>query len=245
VLLGSGRDGLTDALRQFAREIAGIGYVTLAVDYRGRDPVVASPLLSAMTERSNDLREVVDWLAAQTPVDAERIGAVGWNTAFDSVAGLAGSRNVKAYPTRLASHSGMTEAAWVDVYEFLGKEVEDAAASAPVAPGFVRIVDIMRAIMSDQGVRARLAASLANPPSTTTQWEQARSDAAMLAEAGNLLLAETPPRGTVGAWRRRATEFRSAAESLLRTVERRDFSAAQESLRALPQTCAACHADHR
>jgi dienelactone hydrolase len=258
VLLGSGRDGLSESLRRFAREIGGIGYVTLAIDYRGDDETAGSPLLRAINPpaSSKDVRDVVDWLAAQPSVDAGRIGAVAWNAAFDSIAKLEESRNVRAYPTRLDSPAATTEQAWVDIYEFLGKYVEDAPtagkAERPLAPEkpasgpeFVRIVDIMRVIMSDQGVRARLARSLTTAPSADAEWEQARSDAAMLAEAGNLLLAKSPPRGSVDAWRRRAEEFRSAAEVLLRAVEGRDFAAAQQSLRELPQACAACHADHR
>jgi dienelactone hydrolase len=255
VLLGSGRDGLTESLRQFAREIAGIGYVTLAIDYRGDEQTATSPLLRAMTERSGDLREAVDWLAAQPAVDPDRIGAVGWNAAFDAIATLTGSRNVTAYPTRLDSQAAMTEQAWVDIYEFLGKHVEDATSAnagtraatpdSAARPEFVRIVDIMRAITSDQGIRGRLARRLAAPPVNDDEWEQARTDAAMVAEAGNLLLAHQPPKGSASGWRRRATDYRSAAEGLLRAVESRDFDTAQRSLRELPQTCAACHADYR
>ena len=66
-----------------------------------------------------------------------------------------------------------------------------------------------------------------------------------MAEAGNLLLARRPPKGTASGWRKRATAFRSESLTLLRAIERRDFPAAQQSLRTMPQTCAACHADYR
>jgi hypothetical protein len=130
----------------------------------------------------------------------------------------------------------------------MSKNVEEAPALVPLpqpAPPFVRIVDIMRAINSDQGVRGRLARALATKPANDAQWEQVRSDAAMMVEGGDLLLAERPPKGSAAGWRMRAAGFRSAAETLLGAVERRDFAAAQQSLRELPQTCSACHAEYR
>ena len=174
---------------------------------------------------------------------------MGWNNAFEAVNALAQRGKVAAaYPSRLESQTAMSEQAWVDIYEFFGKHVEDARVTvAPAQPDarFARIVDIMRAINSDQGVRGRLARSLAAPPADAAAWEQARSDAAMLAEAGNLLLARQPPKGSTAGWQQRAADFRAAAQPLLRAMERRDFSAAQQSLRELPQTCAACHAEYR
>jgi hypothetical protein len=247
VLLASGREGLTESLRRFAREFAGFGYVALAVEYRGDQAVAGSPLLREVAGGPDELAETGKWLAARPAVDPERIGAIGWNDAFDAVSRLARTGNVKAYPARLASQTGMPEDAWVAIYEWMGRNVEDAATTSPSRPGarFVRIVDIMRAINSDQGVRGRLARALATPPADDAQWEQARSDAAMVAEGGNLLLAEPPPKGSAAGWRMRAADFRSAAEMLLGAVERRDFAAAQQSLRELPQTCSACHAEYR
>jgi dienelactone hydrolase len=140
--------------------------------------------------------------------------------------------------------------AWVDIYEFLAKNVEDtnpAAVPASSQPQneIARIVDIMRVINADDGVRGELARSLAALPAGNAQWERARSQAAVLAEAGNLLLERRPPKGSLTGWRERAAEFRSAAQAVLRAVEQRDFPAAQEALRRLPQACAACHADYR
>jgi dienelactone hydrolase len=142
------------------------------------------------------------------------------------------------------------ERAWVDIYEFLAKNVEDtspAAAPASSQPQneIARIVDIMRVINADDGVRGQLARSLAALPTDNAQWERARSQAAVLAEAGNLLLERRPPKGPLTGWRERAAEFRSAAQAVLRAVEQRDFPAAQAALRRLPQACAACHADYR
>lgn len=249
VVMASGREGLTDSLRQFARETAGIGYVTLAVDYRGAAGGGGSALLQDIIGRSNDLAEVVGWLSGQPAVDPKRLGALAWNDAFDDAKKLADAGNLIAvYPVRVGSQAGMTEQLWVDVYEYLGKYVEDALLTQPSAasePPIVRVIDIMRAINSDEGVRGRLARALTAPPAGEAEWEQARSDAAMLAEGGNLLLAQRPAKGSLGGWRLRATDLRGAAEALLRAVEARDFAAAQQRLRELPRVCAACHADYR
>jgi len=303
VLLAPGREGLTESFRQFAREIAGIGYVALAVDYRGDQDAGSSPLLREIAGHSNDLAAVADWLAMQSMVDSERIGAIGWNDTFASIVRLADTGKVKAavvtgsaicadveplfqvrsVPVLLIAQGGgpnctsvqarlrtsnlphtiavypereMTGQAWVEIYEFLGKRVEDARVTeSPVQPEvrIARIVDIMRAITSDQGIRGRLARTLTTAPAgaaeplslSDDQWEQARSDAAIVAEAGNLLLAERPPRGSLTGWRKRATDFRGAAQTVLRAVEARDVAAAQQALRELPQTCAACHLDYR
>jgi dienelactone hydrolase len=151
------------------------------------------------------------------------------------------------------SHSATNDAAdqaWVTTYEFLAKHVEDAgqspveAASEPQV-GIARIVDIMRAVNSDDGVRGQLARSLATAPKTAEQWNHARSLAAVVAESGNLLLARRPPKGSLTGWRQRATDFRAEAEVLLHAIERHDFRATQDALRKLPQSCAACHADYR
>jgi dienelactone hydrolase/cytochrome c556 len=249
VLLVSGREGLTGSLKQFARETAGIGYVTLAVEYRGDQDLDGSPLLREILGRSDDLAAAAAWLAAQPAVDPDRIGAIGWNAAFDAVTRLAQARKVTAvYPSRIDSQVGMTDQMWVDIYEFFGHRVEDARAALPPSQAdlpIARIVDIMRAIMSDQGVRGRLAHTLAVPPPGDAEWEQARADAAMVAEGGMLLLAERPPKGSPVGWRQRAADFRAAAQTLLRAVDARDFAAAQQSFRELPRVCAACHADYR
>lgn len=139
---------------------------------------------------------------------------------------------------------------WVNICEFLSKHFQDAPGAAAYYSGqeknqIASIVDIMRVINSDDGVRGRLTRSLASAPSGDEQWEQARSEAALLAEGGNLLLALRPPKGPAAGWRERAIDFRRAAETLLRAIERRDFIAVQQALRVLPKSCASCHADYR
>jgi Dienelactone hydrolase family len=130
------------------------------------------------------------------------------------------------------------------VYEFLAGALKEAPVDS-TGQGIARIVDVMRVIDSDDGVKGRLAKSLALPPTGDQQWEQARSAAAILAESGNLLLRLPAPKGSDVEWRRQAIDFRAAAGNLLRAVEKRDFAAAQNALRILPKSCASCHAVYR
>ena len=249
IVLVSGSEGLTGNLRRFAREIAGIGYVTLAVDYRPSATQRASALLQEIMRRETELDNVVAWLSSQPSVDRRRIGVLAWNDAFDAATQLRDSGRVAAvYPVKLVSQATVTEQEWVDIYEYFGKQVEDALIVQPVlnaeAP-IARIVDIMRTINSDQGARGRLARRLAEKVEGDREWEDARFDAAKIAEAGNLLLAQRPSKGSIDRWQNHARDFRSAAQALLTAVEVRDFGLAQQRLRELPRTCAACHADHR
>ena len=136
------------------------------------------------------------------------------------------------------------------ITEFFGTHLINAASHQPVAYSqaekpIASIADIMRVINSDDGIRGRLSKALGSSPAGDGQWELLRSQAAILAESGNLLLALPPPKGPEAAWRERATEFREMALTLLEAIKRRDFSAAQEALRTLPKSCSSCHADFR
>ena len=199
--------------------------------------ISATPLLVIGGRRSGCTPSIVNDLQ-------QRVVAAGLPHTVDFYSGPSG-----AFPGTPGRGTADDEA-WVNIYEFLGKHVEDARdartdSSRQAEDQFARIADIMRVINSDNGVRGRLSSSLASPPSGDEQWDQTRSEAAILAEAGSLLLALSPPKGTVVGWRERAIEFRSAAQTLLRAIEQRDFSAAQEALRLLPKSCASCHADYR
>ncbi len=76
--------GLVDWVKEQTRNLAGQGYVALAVDlYRGRsttDPEVASQLARRLPKDRaiRDLRSAFDYLAARRDVDPNRIGSIGW-----------------------------------------------------------------------------------------------------------------------------------------------------------------------
>jgi len=141
------------------------------------------------------------------------------------------------------------EAAWVEIFEFLGKYVEDAPDQAP-APLLARksvatMADIMRAVNAPTGVRGALIQVLAAEPRDAKQWMQARAHAALMAEAGALLQGRTPPRGLPGDWRTKTQAFAAAAEDIVSAVDRRDYGAACRGLKAVAASCAGCHQEHR
>ena len=134
--------------------------------------------------------------------------------------------------------------AWSEIYKFL---IEAAVpAPSPVSASLVvTIRDIMRVINSDDGVRGKLARLLVGSSGPDVQWDQARSHAAVLVESCDWLLALRPPKGSLTGWRGRVADYRTATQTLLKAVEQRDLPAAQQALGRLPQSCGACHADHR
>jgi hypothetical protein len=122
--------------------------------------------------------------------------------------------------------------------------VAAAPASPPASsPLIVTIRDIMRVISSDDGVRGKLARLLG--AADGVQWDQARSHAAVLVESCDWLLGLRPTKGSLVSWRGHVADYRTATQTLLKTVERRDLPAAQQALARLPQSCGSCHADHR
>jgi len=143
--------------------------------------------------------------------------------------------------------------AWSEIYKFLNAAVASDAA-VPAAPAtasslVVTIRDIMRVVNSDDGVKGKLAMLLAAsapvPSGAEVQWDQARSHAAVLVESCDWLLALRPPKGSLASWRGHVADFRGATLTLLKAVEQHDLPAAQQALGRLPQSCGACHADHR
>jgi hypothetical protein len=147
------------------------------------------------------------------------------------------------------------EAAYFEVYEFLGKYVEDAPSNNPaVGPearpvsaqkAFATIADIMRAVNEPTGVRGALAEALATRPGKRQDWQRVRAGAALLAEAGNLLRVRTPPKGSREHWREQVEAYSTAAEGILQAADRRDYPAARRGLQELSARCAACHRLHR
>jgi hypothetical protein len=141
------------------------------------------------------------------------------------------------------------EKAWVEIYEFLGKYVEDASQNSPGLPTAAKrvatIPDLMRAVNGTTGARGNLAKDLEQTPSTPQQWDRIRANAALLAETGTLLQAQSPRKGSHGDWRERAKAFTVSAEVITEAADRRDYSRARRGLEQLAACCAACHRSHR
>jgi dienelactone hydrolase len=156
-------------------------------------------------------------------------------------------------PTSPAYAEHAAEEAWVALYEFLGKHVEDApedgvppAAPAP-GPGKViaTIADLMRAVNEPTGVRGTLLRLLEREPNDDGQWAQARACAALLSEAGALLRARTPPRGSHQHWLQQVAAYQQAAAAVVTATDQRDYAGAQRALQTLATRCASCHREHR
>jgi carboxymethylenebutenolidase len=143
------------------------------------------------------------------------------------------------------------DAAWVEIYEFLGKHVEDASpdqfpTTRPQPPKSVTtIADIMRAVNAPTGVRGTLIHLLSAKPTDEKQWREARACAALLVEAGSLLEERTPPRGVHAHWNAQAHAFAKAAGEVVAAVDQRNYKAARRGLKEIEGRCAACHQEHR
>jgi hypothetical protein len=135
--------------------------------------------------------------------------------------------------------------AWTEVYKFLNAVPLPAAPPVAATVGVITIRDIMRVMNSDDGVRGRLSRLLAASPAAEVQWDQARSNAAVLVESCDWLLGLPPPKGSLASWRGHVADYRAATQTILKTVEQHDLAAAQQALGRLPQSCGSCHADHR
>jgi hypothetical protein len=141
-------------------------------------------------------------------------------------------------------------AAWFSIYEFLEKHVEDArpaaiASTQPAAGSVATIADIMRAVNAPAGLRGVLAKSLEQEPSSTKEWQRIRADAALVAESGVWLGAQSAPKGPAGSWKEQAHAYTAAAEAIVNAADQRDYPAARRSLAQLAGQCAACHLEHR
>jgi dienelactone hydrolase len=141
------------------------------------------------------------------------------------------------------------EDAWVAIYHFLEKHVEDARPANAVAREALKstatIADIMLAVNDGAGLRGALGKALEQEPSSVKQWQRIRANAAVMAEAGGWLQTRTPAKGSESHWKEQAQAFRAAAETLVQAADQREYAAARRALQGLSGQCAACHQEHR
>ena len=164
---------------------------------------------------------------------------------YDSAdAGFMGPPDGKAFDSVAADR------AWVELYEFLGKYVEDAPLRNSAAPpvGAPRRSPALPTSCMPSTIPPRCAAlmqALEQKPAGPRQWDHVRAEAALIAEAGNLLQARTPRKGTRDHWLVQVKAYSAAAETIVGAADRRDYPAAQRGLKELGERCAACHDQHR
>jgi dienelactone hydrolase len=156
---------------------------------------------------------------------------------------------------RTAAEATAADHAWFEIYEFVGKYVEDAEPNSPplvrgpqsassTAPT-VSIADVMRAINSPTGLRGQIARTVNEGPRTDKDWQLLRAQAAVMTDAGTSLLNLTPPRGTASSWQHHATFYRAAAAELTTAADHHNLPAARQAVDRLNASCSRCHVDHR
>ena len=164
--------------------------------------------------------------------------------------GFMDSQRPDAFDAKSADH------AWFEIYEFLGKHVEDAELKAPLLAGrssdvaqadrpFVSIGDVMRAVNGASGVCGEVAQSLDEAPREEKDWKLLRARAAIMADSGVLLMGLKPTKGSPSSWQRHAASYRGAATALAAAADRRNLAEARQAFGRLKTNCDRCHSDHR
>jgi carboxymethylenebutenolidase len=326
ILLLFGKPGSTEWMKLSARELAGVGYVVLAVGSREKKAATSATVQTGYPALADEATlaehsSAVRWLRRRADVFPDRLGVVGWATGGEQALALAASvplqacvacdcrvdadsvliaglrwtpvlgifstpdekplsaltgfrkaltaggtiHRIRVYgrvqrgfmgpPDHQAYNLDAAEEAWVEIYEFLGKYVEDAAENNPFpragerAPqarkGIATIADLMRSINGPEGVRAALVESLRKEPENGRQWDQVRARAALIAETGRLLGTLTPRKGGRAHWHDSATAFTTAAQAMVAAADRHSYSGIQKNLKDLAASCATCHNRHR
>jgi pimeloyl-ACP methyl ester carboxylesterase len=142
------------------------------------------------------------------------------------------------------------EQAWFEIYEFLGKHVEDAGLSKEKkvlgkGKSLATIADIMRAVNQPTGVRGVLIEALKEKPADEQQWKQVRAHAVLIAEAGHWLENMKPNKGAETDWRKQAGLYQKTAMRIVTAADGRDYETSLLALQELGNQCAACHKQHR
>lgn len=169
-----------------------------------------------------------------------------WNVA-GAIPGFMDFRSGPAFDSKTADH------AWFEIYEFVGKYVEDAGSKTTLAVRnertnarrFASIADAMRKANGPAGARTALARTLNEGPRGEGDWKGLREQSRVLAACGAWLMNQTPRKGTAADWRRHAASYREAAQALADAVERSSSTDAQSALSRLNSSCARCHAEFR
>jgi dienelactone hydrolase len=193
-----------------------------------------TPLLAVVGGQWDEPSGMRDWFKLAH-------AACKWHVAAGQTAGFMGPPQNQAY-----NHAA-AEDAWVAIYSFLEKYVEDGqTAAAPIAARTVATIsDIMRAVNDPAGLRGTLSNALEQAPKTRREWQRIRANAALVAEAGGWLKSRQPPKGPAGHWQEQADAFTNAATALAEAADRRDYDAAKRGLSRISEQCAACHQEHR
>lgn len=86
----------------------------------------------------------------------------------------------------------------------------------------------------------RLKQSMSAEPADNAAWKNIKSDALILAEAGNLLLFRVPDEDAE-AWADHSASVRDLGGDLYQSAKKKDYAAASRNYRAMLKKCNACH----
>jgi hypothetical protein len=86
---------------------------------------------------------------------------------------------------------------------------------------------------------------LKEKPADAEGWAFARGQALLIAETGNLLMLRPPRNAGERTWLNRATDLRSKASELARSLTAKDFDKSRMALTTLANSCNACHQSFR
>jgi carboxymethylenebutenolidase len=164
--------------------------------------------------------------------------------------GFMDKRRGKTYQAKAADR------AWFEIYEFLGRHVEDADVRSPIAGDgrpqageksshFASIREAMRAVNGPSGVRTEIAHLLNDPLADNERWSRLHDRAARMVDCGAWLFVQQPSKGTAASWIRHAAAYRDAATALVVASERRRLAESRRAFERVNQSCTQCHANHR
>ncbi len=120
------------------------------------------------------------------------------------------------------------------------KTARAAAPSSALAPVESDMHEFMEYVF--QPTYKRLQANLAAEPADRAAWKPIKSDALILAEGGNLLLARIPDE-EVQAWVSHSVAVRKSGGELYEAAKKGDYQAARQKYVAMLERCNRCHDD--
>ncbi len=116
---------------------------------------------------------------------------------------------------------------------------DDKPPAAPtIVPVEVTMHDFMEGVF--QGPYRRLKTAMAAEPTAGPGWKTIRSEALILAEGGNLLLARKPEKD-VEKWAEFSVAVRESGAQLFKAAKQKDFARSQKAYEAMLTHCNACH----
>jgi len=123
------------------------------------------------------------------------------------------------FSSQLKAHSAVTE-------------------TGAIKPIDVNMHDFMEGVF--QAPYKRLKVAMAKEPADNAAWKAIRSDALILAEGGNLLLARLPEENKAD-WIKHSELARDAGGEFVATAKKKDFAAAKAAYEKMLIHCNDCH----